>query len=202
MLKQGEQYSAEDFIALKNKVKAEMLRRCYVGDLSSYGGSDYDFAVQPQAGGQIMAEQANKIIEPMNAINDSGFILQNGGDPAMAMDQLNAKIAVYESASLSATDHFCKASCAGLCYTECSDTCTGDCTGSCGESCSTNCSTTCTGTCSGTCSTSCTGTCVSGCAWHCTNTCGGSGCTGSCTGNCTNSCSGSTSGTGGGFPDN
>ena len=63
MLEQGNQYSASDFIELKSKVKAEMLRRCYTGSLEGYGSEAYDFFIMPQSGGQILTEQANKIIE-------------------------------------------------------------------------------------------------------------------------------------------
>lgn len=182
MLKQGEQYSAEDFIALKNKVKAEMLRRCHTGSLEAYGGEDYDFATAPAKGLQILADQANKIIEPMNAVNDSGFSVQNIGDPAMAMNVLDAKVSVYSAAPNEGTEHYCRESCSGLCYTACSGSCTGECTGGCGGECSSNCTGSCTGSCSGSCTGSCTGSCVSGCAWHC-NGCGGT-CSGSCTGTC------------------
>lgn len=200
MLKQGEQYSAEDFIALKEKVKAEMLRRCHTGSLEVYGGESYDFVMTPAKGLQILADQANKIIEPINAVNDSGISIQKVGDPAMAMNALDAKIMVYSVAPTEGTEHYCRESCSGLCYTSCSSGCTDECTSGCGSVCSSSCTGTCTGTCSGTCSSSCTDTCISGCAWHCTNGCGGTctGCTGGCTGNCTNTCSGSSSGIQGG----
>lgn len=197
MLEQGKQYSASDFIELKSKVKAEMLRRCYTGSLKEYGSTTYDFSTKPQTGGQILTEQANKIIEPMNAINDSGFAPQNIGDPAKAMDQLYAKILTYSSAPLAGSGHYCNASCSGLCSTACSATCSGECTGECGGNCTTSCGNSCTGSCTGSCSGSCSGGCGgdctgSGCQGYCSGSCGGCGqyCSGSCVGGCSTSCVG------------
>ena len=169
MLKQGEQYSASDFVALKAKIKKEMLRRCYTGSVAAYGGAKYDFNTNPEKGGQILAEQANKIIEPMNQINNSGFSLQEIGDPAMAMNALDAKITAYSAALNEGTGHYCNASCTGLCHTACSGSCTGTCTTECGENCTTSCQNTCQGACSGECAT---------CGWDCKNGCYG-GCYGS-----------------------
>lgn len=187
MLKQGEQYSAEDFIALKNKVKAEMLRRCHTGSLEAYGGEEYDFSTIPEKGLQILAEQANKIIEPINAIDNSGFTVRNIGDPAMAMNGLDAKITAYSVIPEDSAEPGCKESCSGLCYTVCSSECTGECAGECGETCTTSCTGKCTGSCTGTCSTSCFGGCISGCSWDCTNGCGNS-CTSLCADNCVSDC--------------
>lgn len=173
MLKQGEQYSASDFIELKKKVKNEMLRRRYTGSLSSYGGEGYDFTVTPEAGKQITTEQANKIIEPMTAISYSGMAVQNPGDQAKAMDQLHAMLAIYESAPLEGAAHCCRVSCSGLCYTGCSAECTGGCEGDCGVNCSTGCLSSCVGSCSGVCQGGCVGGC-GGCDGGCYTGCGAS----------------------------
>lgn len=186
MLKQGEQYSASDFIELKRKVKNEMLRRRYTGSLYSYGGEGYDFTVTPEPGKQITTEQANKIIEPMTAISYSGMSVQNPGDQAKAMDQLNAMIAIYEAAPLEGESHCCRTSCSGLCYTGCSAECTGSCEGGCGENCENGCLNTCTGSCSGTCRGGCYGGC-GGCDYGCLYGCGAS-CTGTCSGSCIDTC--------------
>ena len=181
MLEQGVQYSASDFIALKNKINAEMQRRCYTGSLVEYGGEAYAFNIDPQNGTQILADQANKVIIPVNAVNDSGVLPQNIGDPAKALNVLDAKITVYASAPLEGTNHYCKASCSGLCHTSCSTTCTGTCSVACGNDCTTSCTGTCTGTCKDGCSGSCTGGCGVGCG-ACADCSGG--CLGSCAGSC------------------
>lgn len=176
MLEQGKQYSASDFLALKAKVKAEMLRRCYEGSLAAYGGADYDFTTAK--GEQLLAEHVNKIIGPMNQINDTGFTTQNIGDPAMALSELDAIITSYSEAPLDGTGHMCNASCSGLCSTGCA--------GSCGGGCSTGCGGTCKGGCGG-CDGSCVGTCQGRCTGSCKDTCSG-GCTASCQAGCALTC--------------
>lgn len=186
MLEQGEKYSASDFIALKNKVNAEMQRRCYTGSLVEYGGAAYAFNIAPQNGTQILADQANKVITPINAVNDSGIVAQNIGDPAKALNVLDAKVTAYASAPLEGTNHYCKASCSGLCHTACSGSCSGTCTTACGGNCETSCTGGCTGTCNNTCTGSCTGSCTGGCGVGC-GSC--ADCSGGCYGSCTGSCS-------------
>lgn len=204
MLERGIQYSVSDFIALKEKVKAEMLRRCYEGSLAAYGGADYDFAVTPKNGSQILAEHVNKIIVPINQINDSGFTVQNIGDIAKAMNTLDELITAYSEVPLNGEDHFCNASCTGLCSTSCYGTCGGTCDDSCSSTCSGTCRnncaggcyrgclTSCTGGCGGTCvescASSCYDTCKNGCYAFCSNDCAG-GCSGSCSGSCSGGCS-------------
>lgn len=176
MLKKGEQYSASDFIALKARVKAEMLRRCHTGSVAEYGGANYDFTINPSSGGQLLIDQINKIIVPMNAVNNTGISQKKVGDQAIALNALVTKITQYEEAPFEGESHGCNASCTGLCHTECSTGCTGECTEACGG----NCTTSCTGTCQGTCSNSCSG----GCSGDCT----GQGCMGNCVGTCSGNC--------------
>lgn len=204
----GNRYLAEEFISLKARVKAEMLRRKYNGTLVSYGSSKYDYEVQPEAGNVVLAEHFNKIVEPLNAINDTGLTTKYSGDLIVAMETLDTFLTKSEGYALTSKTTNCKASCSGLCVTGCGSgcsgctgTCSNNCTGcsGCGNSCSRNCDTTCSakcmydceGACAEGCSSSCMGgckyTCSSGCSTQCKGTCL-STCTGNCKGTCKNDC--------------
>ena len=168
------------FINLKAKVKAECQRRAYVGSVSAYGGTSYDFSATPAKGNKITAEYYTKNAVPMNAINSSKTPTTTAQGRKILDSEYTAmesNVAVYSTRNRydrSGTD--CSSSCTGLCYTTCSGSCTG-CSGC----------TSCSG-CSGSC-TSC-----SGCSGSCTSCTGCSGCSGctscsGCSGGCT-SCSG------------
>lgn len=62
--------TAKDFVLLKNRVKAEMARRCYHGSLSAYSGANYDFTTVPTASGIKLAEQGQKVIDLMLRAKD------------------------------------------------------------------------------------------------------------------------------------
>lgn len=193
-LKANNQCLASDFINLKSRVKAEMQRRCRNGDLSSYAGSDYDYTVNPQIGGQMVTEHVNKIITPINAIADSGMSIKEIGDQVVAMDVIDAKLTSYESESMTGSSS-CGSLCSGLCTTGCWSSCGSVCSNSssgssgCG-SCSSGCSSDCTGGCTGGCSGSCTGDgCTAYCGMSCWAKCASS-CDVGCTGGCHTSCSG------------
>lgn len=177
---------ASDFVSMKARVKAEMNRRKYVGSLTSYAGTTYDYTVSPASNGVISIEHANKLIVPINAINSSGYSEKKAGDIINELDTLNIKLTAHEKQALyGATD--CASSCSGLCRTGCSGTCSG-----CGGACSYSCSGTCDGGCDTTCSGGCDTTCSGGCQGHCGDGC--YGCTGACRTNCSG-CSGSCKGT-------
>ena len=61
------------FTALKARVKTEMQRRNQSGSVAGYGGSTYDYAVAPAAGGVVRAEHRDKLVTPMRAVNNSKF---------------------------------------------------------------------------------------------------------------------------------
>lgn len=69
------QISASRFTNLKARVKAECLRRKYVGtasgsaSVSAYGSTSYDYTTAATTGGKILTEHRNKIATPLNAIN-------------------------------------------------------------------------------------------------------------------------------------
>ena len=185
-----EQCLAQEMIDLKARVKAEMQRRKGNGSLVAYAGTDYDYTVDPAAGGQMLTEHVNKIVVPMNAITASGMTEQAVGDQAMAMDVIDAKLTVYvaEPAQKNATSS-CSGACSGLCVSSCYSSCGGSCSVGCG-SCG-GCSGGCTGDCNETCSNQCGS---DGCSGNCGSNCKRDGCTAycgmSCWGKCSSNCSG------------
>lgn len=185
-----EQCLAQEMIDLKARVKAEMQRRKGNGSLVAYAGTDYDYTVDPAAGGQMLTEHVNKIVVPMNAITASGMTEQAVGDQAMAMDGIDAKLTVYvaEPAQKNGTSS-CSGACSGLCVSSCFSSCGGSCStgcGGCGD---------CSGGCTGNCNETCSNQCGSdGCSGNCGNNCKRDGCTAycgmSCWGKCSSNCSG------------
>lgn len=206
----GNKYLASEFIALKARVKAEMLRRKYTGSLVSYGSSAYDYEVQPTEGSVVLPEHVNKLSKPLNAINNTGISSEfESGDVITAIDALDTFLTKAEQYSVTSSSTDCKSSCSGLCVTGCGTSCKGcsgsctggcrgcsgcgdDCSSGCGGVCSTDCISACDTTCQGSCKTACTTTCYTGCKEGCKGSCKGcsgctscTGCTGSCKGNCT-----------------
>ena len=186
-----EQCLAQEMIDLKARVKAEMQRRKGNGSLVAYAGTDYDYTVDPAAGGQMLTEHVNKIVVPMNAITASGMTEQAVGDQAMAMDVIDAKLTVYvaEPAQKNATSS-CSGACSGLCVSSCYSNCGGSCSTGCGS-----CGGGCSGGCTGDCNTTCSNQCGSdGCSGNCGSNCKTDGCTAycgmSCWGKCSSNCSG------------
>lgn len=171
---------AQDFKNLKARVKAEMTRRNGSGDVSSYGGSAYDYTSTPSDNTTIKEEHFNKVRDVLANINPSGLPSSGKKDNSIpAMFQLDAKLTLFEAQPRSATsNNDCATSCTGMCVTTCSTGCSG----------CTSC-TSCSG-CSGGCSScngcqGCSGAGWSGTAGHCD---GCTSCSGSCDG-CTG-CSG------------
>ena len=174
-----EQCLAQEMVDLKARVKAEMQRRCRNGTLVAYAGTDYDYTVTPETGGQMLVEHVNKIVVPMNAITPSGMTERVVGDQAVAMDVMDAKLTAYSAEPMqkNATSS-CSGACSGLCVGGCWNSCSG-----CGGACSHSCSGTCSGNCGG-CDNTCTNGCKGGCSGcgPCTN------CPGRCTGGCYTAC--------------
>lgn len=185
-LTKDSQIKASDFVALKNRVKAEMARRCRNGSVAAYAT---DYTNKPAANGEILPVHVNEIITPMSQVNDPGMSAVASGDAVVAIDVLDAKLTTWEAATMvkNGTNN-CKSSCTGMCVSGCWNSCTS-CTGcsGCGSGCATTC-TSCTG-CSGCgsgCATGCSG--CGSCGGACSSSC--SGCSGSCTGTCSGGCSG------------
>lgn len=181
---------ASDFIALKARVKTELSRRVRNGDISSYGGSNYDYTVTPTSNSQILVEHINKIVEPLNAVNSTGVSTSTANiSPIVNLTLLDAKLTTYEGDQMVQNGHnSCNAACTGMCVSTCWSACTG-CTGTCTGSCSSTCS----GSCGGACSYGCGGSCGSGCSGGCDGSCTSScaaGCASGCSGLCTGGCSG------------
>lgn len=166
-------YNAAKFIDMKTRIKAEVNRRKYKGSLTSYGTATYDFTVTPAVGELVRAEHYNKIAEPIRAINQTGIVgPTTAGSPVEDVstpEELDAKITLYASKSLTTSNHGCAASCSGLCSSTCSGGCSGSCSGcsGCGSSCTGECSgcSGCWSQCSDGC-TSCSGSVSSECLWE------------------------------------
>lgn len=154
---------ASDFVALKARVKAEMLRRKYVGSLVTYGGVAYDYTVAPSAGNVVGIEHINKLVTPLNAIRPTGYTTESVGNVTDALTNLNTFLTQSEGYSITGATTNCAANCAGLCVGTCNIGCTG-CTGCSGCTSCTSCT-----SCSG-----CSGSCVGGCRFTCSTSCVGS----------------------------
>lgn len=183
------------FTELKARIKSEVSRRRYVGSVTSYASTSYDYTITPKALEIPRPEHINKILEPIRAINPTSMpeLAKNGTPIQDNFDLMDSTITVFVSKPLTAaaSNTGCAASCTGLCSTSCTSctgcsnactSCTGSCDGcrGCGGACSYSCSGGCDGCrgCGGACSYSC-----SGCSGGCT------GCTNECTANCGNTCS-------------
>ena len=197
-LTKGSAISASDINALHTRVLNEIARRSKsgaVGSMSSWT-SKAAYTKTPAVGNAIQIEHANKIIEPVNAINTSGMTKVTAGAAITNFSGLSAKLTTFETRSkqtnLTGSDHLCNASCTGLCSTGCHTGCSS-CGGSCSNNCSScggNCSNDCNTTCSGDCNETCTNSCGQGCA-TCYTSCGGdckTGCFNDCARGCSETC--------------
>lgn len=194
---------AKRFADLKNRVRAECLRRCYSGSVADYGGTDFDYSAEPTKDQLIRTEHYTKLVVPLSKINEDDIPSLEGNRiiSDAEMTQMEAAVTRYETRSMSdTTKGDCKSSCTGACHTACSSTCTGGCGQQCSGTCTggcngcSGCSGRCTGSCSGCgsgCSSGCSGRCTGGCKDSCTVTCGQQGCVGSCLGLCHNGCTSS-----------
>ena len=201
-----EQCLAQEMVDLKARVKAEVQRRCRNGTLVAYAGTDYDYTVTPETGGQMLVEHVNKIVVPMNAITAQPITERAVGDQAVAMEQIDANLTAYEAEAMqkgatSSCSGLCSGLCTSGCYSSCGgcdSTCSGSCRGGCKNGCG-GCDDACQGstqqaTCS-SCKDGCTATCGMSCWGTCSATWGGGGssCTSAnCTGACTDSLSNKT----------
>ena len=81
---------AEDFINLKNRVKAEMLRRnSNFGNLTEFADTLYDFEKNPVPGDKVIAEHINKIAEPLKQVSYAGLAYQNQGNYIQPVESLD-----------------------------------------------------------------------------------------------------------------
>lgn len=197
---------AARFNALKQEVRAECLRRCYIGSVADYGGTDYDYVNPPVAGHLVEVEHFEKLAVPLNQINnivveETARVVDTEGNRIISDEELTAMEAVvtkYKTRSMSdTTQGDCRTSCTGACHTGCSTTCSGGCGANCSGTCTgtcrgcSGCSGSCSGSCTGCgygCSSGCYGTCTGSCKSTCTMQCGNQGCVGTCLTLCYNGC--------------
>lgn len=199
--------TAQRFIELKNKIKAECQRRCHTGSVATYGDASYDFSNVPSSSATIKKEHYEKIAVPLNAINTSfgnSYGVSKLIIDSNSLTQAEQRISDYALIGLeaSSTGTGCSSSCTGLCSTTCTGSCSNTCSSTCTGSCTNTCTNTCTNNCKGSCGTSCSKNCASysscdcgsncsgGCRTSCSGACkGDSACTGGCSGGCSGSCS-------------
>lgn len=179
---------------LKAQVKEECLKRIYVSStpnstsVQSYGGASYDYSTTPANGTIIKEEHREKIVVPLNAINNKFKLTENqkvvDEEDVAALEAFILTCQQQKKVDKNAANNACSGGCTGYCYS----TCTGECSGSCSGSCSSTCS----GSCSGTCSNTCTNECR-GCGGHCSSSCTEGDCFGGCSGaTCQDNCLGNT----------
>lgn len=158
-----------DALSLKEKVRAEMLRRSYSGSVADYGGSGYDFSTPPRTDGPVLGEHLKKNLEPMQAVNGDGLPVYPGPLTRAGQEVMETKINVWKARSItdrSGSD--CKNGCTGMCYTTCQTGCYNTCTSCTGCSGCSGCGGGCGSGCRGECETSCTA-CGSQCVVNCTS---------------------------------
>lgn len=189
-------------VALKAKVKAECQRRKYVGSVSSYGGTNYDFSVAAASGKIMLKEHYEKNAIPLNAI--TGGIDTNGARIVSDAEITAMENKVEELSDISRwaskANSGCAASCTGLCagYCDgtCDGTCDGDCDGDCDGGCYGSCQSSCSGTCEAYCEERCSDDCIAACQFGCGDLCTGSAgasCGNTCMDGCTGTCLGGNS---------
>ena len=133
----------ERIVQLKSEVKLECQRRNRTGSVASYGGTAYDYSVQPQTGSRVLKEHYTKNATPLNAISmslptEAGQIKEND------IATMEAEVSRLSSIAMTASNGGCRSSCTGLCQTTCTANCANDCTGGC-QGCGGNCTGGCTG---------------------------------------------------------
>lgn len=147
---------AEEFIAIKERVKNEMNRRCLAGldqgsspinfgSLRKFGEAEYEFETVPEQGEAVLAEQGEKVINIMYEVKDIDSPFVAKGMP-LKVNGLDEYLSQLEKEPIEGESSSCRGACSGLCFGSCINGCNG---------------------CSGACNTGCQGcsaTCGSGCA--------------------------------------
>lgn len=169
---------------LKAKVKAECLRRKYIGSVEEFGSSDWDFNDIPTTNRNIEAEQYRRLSIPARKINWEK--LPNGPFKRVIND---VDLLAFEVAISNFETRPIKSTAATDCHSSCTGTCTQSCTGDCSSNCGGSCATMCGGSCSNTCSYACYNSCYTSCMYDCEELC--SSCYMSCSNKCVHSCYGS-----------
>lgn len=173
---------SQDALALKAKVKAEMLRRSHSGSVAAYGGAAYDFTTPPANGGPVLGEHLKKNLEPMRAVNPDGLPTYPGGLTRQGQETMEARVNAWATRAIEdRTASDCQTGCTGTCFSACVTGCSTTCSGGCEDNCSSGCSGGCDDTCDGSCD-SCDG-CWDACegCGSCDNSCDGcDGCTATC----------------------
>lgn len=170
---------------LKSLVKQECLKRIYISDtpnsksVGDYGGDSYDYSTPPEKNSVIEKEHREKIVVPLNAINDKYKLTKDqpvlDEEDFAALEAFIIDCQKQKKVDKDAANNACAGGCTGYCYT----TCTGECSNVCS-----GCTNLCTG-CGGVCSSSCDG-------GDCLEDCSSTACKGGCIGSTCSSGSTST----------
>lgn len=146
--------TAERFERIKDNVRAEMKRRSateHNASLSRFGGSDWEFEVDPETGCIVIDEYVQKIIDPLLQVND--FLEDNSfrkgkGGLEITISKMEEFVEKISKIPADASNSGCRGKCTGLCHSGCSGSCQG-----CRESCLSGCRDGCVHTCGSGCVT-------------------------------------------------
>mgnify|MGYP000585890879 CR=1 FL=1 len=150
--------SAERLVALRAKVKAEMIRRSNSdhgenASMRRFAASDYDYNISPVTG-DITDEHIQKIIDPLLNVADflqDNSLQQSHSGADVIVDRAERFVDTLAIIDKQSSQSGCRGLCTGLCVGSCSSGCqgcsgcTGGCDTSCAKSCSDGCSTSCGG---------------------------------------------------------
>lgn len=157
----GEQVTAEEFKALKSKIKEEMNRRCLAGlderetpvdfgSLRKFASTEFDFTEIPIKGEKILTEHGEKTINLLYEIKDLDnleYVAENKVLPTKEkIETLDDYLSAISLESIEGENSSCRGACSGLCFGSCINGCNG-CSGACNSGCQ-----------------GCTATCGTGCA--------------------------------------
>ena len=148
--------TAEEIKNIKSKIKTEMLRRSLdnsqqnFGSLNKFGGSDYDFTIEPVKDSHILQEHGEKTINLLYEITDQENCDYAKKDSKIPTDDnfkaLDTYVDNLSTETMEGTSSSCRGACSGLCFGSCIGGCNG-CSGACDTGC-----------------TGCTASCGTGCA--------------------------------------
>ncbi|MGF6376844.1 hypothetical protein M2140_001922 [Clostridiales Family XIII bacterium PM5-7] len=151
--------TADEFKAIKQRVKAEMERRSLAGldqdeepidfgSLREFSEEEYDFVEVPEKGSRVLAEHGEKTINILYAVEDQEASFVRKGEPLPSVNSLDDYLDLISSESIEGETSSCRGACSGLCFGSCIGGCNG-CSGACDSGCQG-----CTATCGTACASS------------------------------------------------
>ena len=122
------QLSAQEVLALKVRIKEEMLRRSGYGSLAEFGRSDYDFEHVPEEGSTVFKEHGEKTNNLALQVSDIVGVkyVSGDGEPISGMNtELESFVTQIENEAMNAEASSCRGACSGLCVGTCVSECAG-----------------------------------------------------------------------------